>query len=230
MNVETLAGLEGSENFRNRLTAVIQVPGFGGRKIPTGIGKRRFQQGLAVVMSFAADGLFVDSGLFHVMPEVSLAPLDELFRTRVITFLVKRGLLPQGRAGTRRAGHRTLARRSIPRLRQRTGVRAKLRTPVAARWAREARIFGPPACRTRHFVMRGASRITKRAIDSQTPICRHPAMETPASNSRPTPRKAGKRFPIKGWKSNDLKYYWEKVPLSIVPWEASYIEPSARIC
>ena len=49
-------------------------------------------------MSFAADALFVDSGLFHVMPEVSLAPLGELFRTRVITFLVKRGLLPQGRA------------------------------------------------------------------------------------------------------------------------------------
>ena len=30
MNVETLAGLESSENFRNRLTAVIQVPEFGG--------------------------------------------------------------------------------------------------------------------------------------------------------------------------------------------------------
>ncbi|MCX6970000.1 MAG: transposase [Verrucomicrobia bacterium] len=37
-------------------------------------------------------------GLFHVMPEASLAPLEELFRARVITFLVKKGLLPPERA------------------------------------------------------------------------------------------------------------------------------------
>ena len=48
--------------------------------------------------ALAADGLFVDSGLFHVMPDVSRAPLEELFRARVITFLVKKGLLPPERA------------------------------------------------------------------------------------------------------------------------------------
>ena len=48
--------------------------------------------------ALAADGLFVDSGLFHVMPDVSLAPLEELFRARVITFLVKKGILPPERA------------------------------------------------------------------------------------------------------------------------------------
>jgi hypothetical protein len=32
--------------------------------------------------ALVADGLFVDSGLFHVMPDVSLAPLEELFRAR----------------------------------------------------------------------------------------------------------------------------------------------------
>jgi len=48
--------------------------------------------------ALAADGLFVDSGLFHVMPQGSLAPPQELFRARVITFLVKEGLLPPERA------------------------------------------------------------------------------------------------------------------------------------
>jgi hypothetical protein len=33
-----------------------------------------------------------------------------------------------------------------------------------------------------------------------------------------------------GWGSDELKYYWEKVPLSIVPWEDSYMQPSTRIC
>ena len=32
--------------------------------------------------ALAADGLMVDSGFFHVMPDVSLAPLGELFRVR----------------------------------------------------------------------------------------------------------------------------------------------------
>lgn len=33
-----------------------------------------------------------------------------------------------------------------------------------------------------------------------------------------------------GWGSDKLKYYWEKLPLSIVPWEDSYMQPSTRIC
>ena len=45
-----------------------------------------------------ADGLFVRSGLFYLLPEVSLKPLEELFRARVITFLLDKGLLPPERA------------------------------------------------------------------------------------------------------------------------------------
>ena len=41
---------------------------------------------------------FVEGGHFRVMPEVSLASLDELFRARVITFLVKMGLQSPERA------------------------------------------------------------------------------------------------------------------------------------
>ena len=37
-------------------------------------------------------------GLFHVLPEASLKPLEELFRARVITFLGDRGLLSVDRA------------------------------------------------------------------------------------------------------------------------------------
>lgn len=48
--------------------------------------------------ALVADGLFVRSGLFYVLPEVSLKPLEELFRARVITFLVDKGLLPPERA------------------------------------------------------------------------------------------------------------------------------------
>jgi hypothetical protein len=36
--------------------------------------------------------------LFHVLPDVSLKPLEELFRARVITFLVAQGHLPADRA------------------------------------------------------------------------------------------------------------------------------------
>jgi hypothetical protein len=36
--------------------------------------------------------------MFHVLPDVSLKPLEELFRARVITFLVDKGLLPPARA------------------------------------------------------------------------------------------------------------------------------------
>ena len=42
--------------------------------------------------------LFVERRLSHVMPYVSLAQLEELFRARLITFLVKKGLLPPERA------------------------------------------------------------------------------------------------------------------------------------
>ena len=45
-----------------------------------------------------ADGLFMRSGMFHVLPETGLKPLEELFRARVITFLVDKGLLPMERA------------------------------------------------------------------------------------------------------------------------------------
>ena len=48
--------------------------------------------------ALVADGLFARSGVFHVMPETGLKPLEELFRARVITFLVDKGLLPPERA------------------------------------------------------------------------------------------------------------------------------------
>jgi hypothetical protein len=48
--------------------------------------------------ALVADGLYVRSGLFYVLPDVSLKPLKELFRARVITFLVGKGLLPVERA------------------------------------------------------------------------------------------------------------------------------------
>jgi len=48
--------------------------------------------------ALVADGLFTRDGLFHVMSETSLAPLEELFRARVIAFLVEKGLLPPERA------------------------------------------------------------------------------------------------------------------------------------
>ena len=48
--------------------------------------------------ALVADGLFARSGLFYVLPDVSLRPLEELFRARIITFLVDKGLLPPERA------------------------------------------------------------------------------------------------------------------------------------
>jgi Zn finger protein HypA/HybF involved in hydrogenase expression len=45
-----------------------------------------------------ADGLFKRSGWFHVHPDVSLKPLEAMFRARVIRFLVGKGLLPMKRA------------------------------------------------------------------------------------------------------------------------------------
>jgi hypothetical protein len=50
------------------------------------------------VHALVADGLFARSGLFYVLPEVSIKPLEELFRARVITFLAEEGLLPLDRA------------------------------------------------------------------------------------------------------------------------------------
>ena len=48
--------------------------------------------------ALVADGLFARSGLFYGLPNVSLKPLEELFRARVITFLVDKDLLPPERA------------------------------------------------------------------------------------------------------------------------------------
>jgi hypothetical protein len=48
--------------------------------------------------ALVADGLFVRGGLFHVMPVASLKPVEKLFQARLITFLVKKGLLPAERA------------------------------------------------------------------------------------------------------------------------------------
>jgi len=48
--------------------------------------------------ALVADGLFMQSGLFYVLPKVSLKPLEELFRVRVITFLAEKGFLPTERA------------------------------------------------------------------------------------------------------------------------------------
>jgi hypothetical protein len=49
--------------------------------------------------ALVADGLFVrEQGRFHVLPPTSLQPLEQLYRARVITFLVKEGLLAPERA------------------------------------------------------------------------------------------------------------------------------------
>ena len=48
--------------------------------------------------ALVADGLFTRDGRFHVLPEVSLKPVEEMFRARVITFLAQKGLLPDDRA------------------------------------------------------------------------------------------------------------------------------------
>lgn len=33
-----------------------------------------------------------------------------------------------------------------------------------------------------------------------------------------------------GWRSDELKYYWRKKQLSLVPWNETYMQPSRRIC
>jgi hypothetical protein len=47
--------------------------------------------------ALVADGLFTKSGMFYVMPEGGLKPLEELFRNRVIAMLAKKELLPEER-------------------------------------------------------------------------------------------------------------------------------------
>jgi hypothetical protein len=48
--------------------------------------------------ALVADGLFTASGMFHIMPDVPLKPLEELFRARVLSFLVGKWLLSKERA------------------------------------------------------------------------------------------------------------------------------------
>lgn len=33
-----------------------------------------------------------------------------------------------------------------------------------------------------------------------------------------------------GWKQDDLKYYWQKMPLTVSPWDNGYLQPRRRIC
>ncbi len=33
-----------------------------------------------------------------------------------------------------------------------------------------------------------------------------------------------------GWKHDDLKYYWRKLPLKVSPWDHGYLQPKRRIC
>jgi hypothetical protein len=33
-----------------------------------------------------------------------------------------------------------------------------------------------------------------------------------------------------GWKHEDLKYYWQKLPLQLSPWDDAYLQPKRRIC
>ncbi|MCP3890802.1 MAG: hypothetical protein GY702_18310 [Desulfobulbaceae bacterium] len=43
--------------------------------------------------ALVADGLFLESGYFYVMPKVDLCPLRELFRAHVLKMLKKEGLI-----------------------------------------------------------------------------------------------------------------------------------------
>ena len=48
--------------------------------------------------ALVADGLFMRDGQFHVAPQTALKPLEEMFRARIITFLLEKRLLPPERA------------------------------------------------------------------------------------------------------------------------------------
>jgi hypothetical protein len=60
---------------------------------------------------------------------------------------------------------------------------------------------------------------------------RYQAVDEPVDNSSLNPH-----CPLKweeiyaNWKSDDLKYYWEKLPLNITPWDDGYLVPKRRIC
>jgi len=68
--------------------------------------------------ALVADGLFVREGQFHTCPEVTLKPLEQLFRARLITFLAKKGLLPEDRAqmlrGWKHSGFNVYRSRRVP--------------------------------------------------------------------------------------------------------------------
>jgi len=48
--------------------------------------------------ALVADGLFVRSGMFHVVPRIGINPLEKIFRARLIAFLAGKGLSPPERA------------------------------------------------------------------------------------------------------------------------------------
>lgn len=134
--------------------------------------------------ALVTDGLFTQGGLFHVMFDASLAPLEELFRPRVMTFLVNEGLLLPEYARMLRewtqSGFKIHRSRRVPpgnRLHTERLAQYIIRNPFLVGKMR-------PATRpNRHFVMRGAPRITKwRALDSQSPIWQRPGMEITASS------------------------------------------------
>jgi len=45
------------------------------------------------IHSIVADGLFSRSGIFYVLPKISIQPLAELFRANVLSMLKKEGLI-----------------------------------------------------------------------------------------------------------------------------------------
>ena len=102
-------------------------------------------------------------------------------------------------ARTRRAGDRTLARRSIPRIRLRTGVRSKLRT---RQWQGAPWRLAFPAyplagtaisgCRA-HPAPQNGGILTLKAPSGSVRAWKS---RLPASNSGRTLRSAEKRFPI----------------------------------
>lgn len=60
---------------------------------------------------------------------------------------------------------------------------------------------------------------------------RYQAVDEPVDNSSLNPH-----CPLKweeiyaGWKNDDLKYYWRKLPLQVSEWDNGYLKPARRIC
>lgn len=52
-----------------------------------------FKELSEVLQALVADGLFLESGYFYVMPEVDLRPLHELFHAHLLKMLKKEGLI-----------------------------------------------------------------------------------------------------------------------------------------